>query len=87
MPAFDSTSELFDYFRRKAQAFGCNPCFDSKIKELRAMNKKGSDGIPGCLCRVNTTCPCGAAAIEIERDGSCYCEIFERAPSPRSWQS
>jgi len=82
MPAFDSENEtgLYNYFRYNAQQMNCNPCFDGKKDEIHAMNEKGSDGVPGCLCRSNTPCPCKAAQKEIERDGMCYCEIFRRRP-------
>jgi len=80
MPAFDSEDEtgLYNYFRYQAQQMNCNPCFDDKKEEIEAMNEKGSNGVPGCLCRSNTPCPCKAAPTEIERDGMCYCEIFVR---------
>lgn len=79
MAAFEFTTDLFDYFRHKAQDFGCNPCFDGKIGEIRAMNEKGKDGKPGCLCIIKyVPCPCGIAKKQIEEDGMCHCEIFER---------
>lgn len=78
MPAFDTTIDLFDYFRKKAQELNCNQCFDSKKAEIEEMNSKGSNGVPGCLCRMNTPCPCKGVAKEIENGGSCYCEIFVR---------
>jgi hypothetical protein len=76
MPAFNTTTELFDYFRRNARKLNCNPCFDDKQTEIREMNEKGSNGLPACLCKANTVCPCQGAVTEIERDGACYCEIF-----------
>ncbi len=78
MPAFYTVTELFNHFRRNAQALGCNPCFDSKIEEIEAMNEKGSNGVPACLCKTDTGCPCKDAQKEIERDGECYCGIFRR---------
>lgn len=76
MAAFDTKTGLYNYFRRKAQELNCNPCFDSKQAELEEMNEKGANGVPGCLCRMNTPCPCKGVVKEIERDESCYCEIF-----------
>lgn len=79
MPAFKKTTDLFNYFRRKAQEFGCNPRFDSKIDDIHAMNEKGSNGVPGCLCSVKfVPCPCGGALKQIEKNGECHCEIFVR---------
>lgn len=78
MPAFTSTTELFNYFRYHAQEFGCKLCFDDKQAEIEQMNERGSNGTPGCLCKVNSPCPCKGAAKEIETDGMCYCEIFMR---------
>ncbi len=78
MPAFDKTTDLYSYFRQKAQEFNCNPCFDLKQAEIEEMNEKGANGVPGCLCRINTPCPCKRAANEIEESGSCYCEIFKK---------
>ena len=78
MPTFKTTTETFDYFRKKAQELDCDPCFDPKIKEIEAMNAKGNGEKPGCLCRIGEYCPCDKAKEEIERDGSCYCEIFAR---------
>lgn len=79
MPAFTSITNLFDYFRREAQKLNCNPCFDSKIADIHAMNEKGSNGKPGCLCSIKfVPCPCGGALKQIEKDGECHCEIFRR---------
>lgn len=79
MSAFKKTTDLFDYFRRKAQEFGCNPCFDSKIADIHAMNEKGSNEVPGCLCSVKfRKCPCDGVEKQIEKNGECHCEIFRR---------
>ena len=78
MTAFTSTTELYNYFRKNAQALGCNLCFDSKQPEIEAMNKEGTDGKPKCLCKLGAFCPCEDAQKEIEQDGKCYCEVFVR---------
>ena len=78
MPAFRLETDLFDYFRRKAQELECNPCFDDKQEEIEAMNKEGANGIPNCLCRAKTPCPCKKGVREIQEDGICYCEIFKK---------
>ena len=78
MPAFTRSTDLYSYFRQKAQELECNPCFDDKQAEIEAMNEKGMNGVPGCLCRMNTPCPCEKGKIEIKEDGICYCEIFRR---------
>ena len=78
MVAFTLVTELFNYFRVLAQKYNCNPCFDDKIKEIEAMNEKGQNGKPACLCKTNTSCPCKGAPDDIEKDGACYCEIFRR---------
>lgn len=78
MAAFLLTTELFNYFRHHAQQMNCNPCFDDKKDEIHAMNETGSNGVPGCLRRENTQCPCKAAMVEIENDGTCYGGIFVR---------
>ena len=73
MSAFELTTELYDYYRRKAVALGCNPCFDDKQKELEIMNENGSNGLPACLCKKGSSCPCRTVEKELERD-----EIFKR---------
>ena len=78
MAAFNSTTELYDYFRHKAQDLGCNPCFDNTQAEIEVMNREGSDGKPKCLCKLGISCPCEEAPGEIERDNECYCGIFRR---------
>jgi ferredoxin-thioredoxin reductase catalytic subunit len=78
MPAFDLTTELFNFFRREAQKLGCNPCMDRHIKKIELMNSKGVPGKPACLCKVNTSCPCEDVIRELEADVACYCGIFER---------
>ncbi|MDD4588900.1 MAG: hypothetical protein PHG06_00525 [Parabacteroides sp.] len=78
MAAFNSTTELYDYFRHKAQDLNCNPCMDRHIKKIELMNEKGESGTPACLCKVGTMCPCEGANRELEADGVCYCGIFER---------
>jgi len=79
MVAFDKTIDLYSYFRQKAQELDCNPCFDDKQAEIEAMNEKGMNGVPGCLCSIKFVgCPCKAAPEQIENDGECHCEIFRR---------
>jgi len=78
MSAFNSTTELYNHFRKTAQSLGCNLCFDSKQAEIEEMNKEGTDGKPKCLCKLGTVCPCEEAQEEIEQDGKCYCELFVR---------
>lgn len=78
MPAFPTTTELFDYFRRNAQKLNCNPCFDDKQAEIREMSEKGSNGLPACLCRIDISCPCENALIEIVKTGKCSGGIFMR---------
>lgn len=79
MPAFPTLTELYSYFRQKAQEFNCNPCFDLKQAEIEEMNEKGANGVPGCLCAIKFVgCPCTAAEKQIEKDGMCHCEIFRR---------
>lgn len=78
MPAFERTTDLYSYFRQNAQELNCNPCFDNKQTDIEAMNEKGRDGKPGCLCcAVFVACPCGGAKGQIERDGECHCGIFQ----------
>ena len=78
MSAFDTTTELYNFFRKTAQDLGCNLCFDSKQPEIEAMNNEGTDGKLKCLCKLGTVCPCEEALGEIEQDGKCFCEIFVR---------
>jgi len=78
MPAFILYTELFNFFRRKAREFGCNPCLDRSIKKIELMNVKGTPGKPACLCKVDTSCPCEDVIRELEADGVCYCGIFEK---------
>jgi ferredoxin-thioredoxin reductase catalytic subunit len=78
MPAFDTTTGLYDYFRHKAQDLNCNPCMDRHIKNIELMNDNGESGKPVCLCKMGTTCPCEDVNRELEADGVCYCGIFER---------
>ena len=78
MSAFDTTTELYNFFRKTAQSFDCNLCFDSKQPEIEAMNNEGTDGKLKCLCKLGTVCPCEEALGEIEQDGKCFCEIFVR---------
>lgn len=78
MSAFNSSIELYNFFRKTAQSFDCNLCFDDKQPEIEAMNKEGADRKPKCLCKLGTSCPCKEAQEEIEQDGKCYCEVFAR---------
>jgi len=79
MAAFELTTELFDFFRRTAIELGCKYNFDDKQKELNAMNEKGKDGKPGCLCTVVfVPCPCPKGKKGIAEHGICGCEIFEK---------
>lgn len=78
MSAFDTTTELYNFFRKTAQDLGCNLCFDDKQPEIEAMNKEGTDGKLKCRCKLETFCPCDEAQEEIEQDGKCYCEVFVR---------
>ena len=78
MAAFDSITDLYDYYRRTAQKLGCGVCFDGKQKEIEVMNENGSNGLPACLCKKGSSCPCRNVEKELERDGICYCEIFVR---------
>jgi len=80
MTAFpeNSVTKTLSYLRQKASEMGCNTCFDGSMIEVMEMNEKGSNGVLACLCKANTPCPCSGAVKEIERDGSCYCEIFRR---------
>jgi ferredoxin-thioredoxin reductase catalytic subunit len=76
MAAFETLTELYSYFRQKAQEMNCNPCFDKKQKEIEIMNENGSNGHPACLCKKGSSCPCKTVEKELARDGICYCEIF-----------
>ncbi len=79
MSAFDKTTDLYNYFRHEARELNCNPCFDDKQAEIEAMNEKGTNGTPGCLCAVKfIACPCKGAAAQIEENGECHCGIFRR---------
>jgi hypothetical protein len=79
MTAFNSTTELFNFFRKTAIDLNCNPNFDLKQKELNAMNEKGIEGKPGCLCTaVFVQCSCPKGKKDIIEYGICGCEIFKR---------
>jgi hypothetical protein len=71
---FKSTTELYDHFRKTAQLYDCNPCFDSVQEKIERMNEKGML----CLCKIGTKCPCDDLEDELVRDDKCYCEIFRR---------
>ena len=77
MTAFETDTELFNYFRQKASEMNCKQCFDKKQDELHAMNREGENGVPNCLCKINTPCPCEDVEDDLLIDGICYCEIFE----------
>lgn len=79
MPAFPTTTELFDFFRHTAQDLGCNPCMDRHIHEIELMNQNGESGEPACLCKVGTACPCDNVSRELDDYGECCLGIFERA--------
>lgn len=79
MVAFNTTEELNNYFENQAQILRCKQDFSEKQADLIAMNKKGRDGKPGCLCAIKyVPCPCIRAPEQIEKDGECHCEIFRR---------
>lgn len=78
MAAFDSDTDLYSYFRQEAQKLNCKVCFDKKQDKINKMNNKGSGGVPACLCKVNTPCPCDDVKEDLERDGVCYCVVFEK---------
>lgn len=81
MAAFELDINLYSYFRQNAQSFECNPCFDGKKAEIEAMNEKGANGVPCCLCRDKTPCPCPkwkqiVKSGTAKKGDKCYCEIF-----------
>ncbi|MCU7526794.1 MAG: hypothetical protein HF308_20175 [Ignavibacteria bacterium] len=78
MTVYNTTIELFDHFRKIAQEYGCNPCFDGVQEEIHAMNEKGEGETFYCLCKLNTTCPCSKLEAELEKNGVCHCGIFRR---------
>lgn len=83
MPAFEDNdspyTNTFNYFRKQAIALDCDPNFDQQESELIEMNKKGRDGVPGCLCTATyVPCPCVKGKRDVEEKGICHCEIFRR---------
>jgi ferredoxin-thioredoxin reductase catalytic subunit len=71
----------FGYLAQTARAYDCNPCFDgieNITKKVAKMNEKGDNGYLGCLCKVNTMCPCTDLEKDLQDKGVCYCGIFRR---------
>lgn len=83
MPAFPDEIHytcVRNYLRKAASDIkNCSLLFDHiSNADIKAMNEKGEAGQLFCFCKIGTKCPCDDVEQEIEKNGSCHCELFRK---------